>query len=799
MGREGRGTRQRNIMRLISQPGLDPKASVPSFDHDARPVPATSAGVSRPAIDPPAEWTVRQYIREKKDQRFPSPRGPHRCFSGLDALCGMKSEVPERPTVVLIIEDDRQVRLLARDVLEEAGFVVEEACDGREGVVKFGRVRPDVVLLDVILPYMNGMTVCRVLREMPGGERVPVVMMTALGDSDAVREAFDAGATFFVPKPINLSTLPEHLTYLVRSSRVLQELHESEAQNRALLNAIPDMMLHVCREGTILDFRAGNGCAYAAFGGNLRGRTIADLLPPGAATQFMAQVGHALATGTMMVCEYELEGPGGLNTHEARIVANGTGTVLAIVRDVTERRQSEEMIRYLAHHDSLTGLPNRIFFGEMLELVLSRARRDGKQVAILFVDLDDFKLINDTLGHAAGDHLLREAAQRLKGCVRSSDYVASGAESGLCGNIARFGGDEFILSLGNLDSVDDVVAVTQRIISEFSREFRIDGHEIFVSVSIGISMYPDDAEDTGSLVRNADMAMFAAKEEGGPSFRFFTRGMDEAAQQRLSIELSLRKALERGEIFVHYQPKVDLSCGEITGFEALARWHHPELGLIPPDTFIPLAEKNGLIVRIGEWVLRAACAQARTWIDEGFSDLCMAINLSSHQFTSGNLTSMVKEVLDETELPPSCLEFEITEGILMERTEKTMRILSELRDMGVRISIDDFGTGYSSLGYLKRFPVNTVKIDRSFVREIDSPHEDAAIIKAIIAVARNLNLQVVAEGVESHRQTEFLLAHGCNEAQGFLFGKPVHPDEASLMLRAGRWRDAPARALARGR
>lgn len=799
MGREGRGGRQLSAMGLVSRHAIVSKASCaslvpkgqtasPAMDDDARPGPESSA-----------DWTVREYIREKKGRRFPALDGKHNCFAGDEALCCRHKTSPERTTVVLIIEDDGQVRRLAREVLEEAGFVVEEACDGREGVVRFGKIRPDVVLLDVVLPFMSGMTVCRVLREMPGGERVPVVMMTALGDSASVREAFDAGATFFVPKPINVSTLPEHLTYLVRSSRVLQELHASEAQNQALLNAIPDMMLHVCREGTILDFRAGNGCAHAAFGGNLRGRTITDLLPPGAAVQFMAQVGHALATGTMMVCEYEMEGPGGLNAHEARIVANGAGTVLAIVRDVTERRQSEEMIRYLAHHDSLTGLPNRIFFGEMLELVLSRARRDCKQVAILFVDLDDFKLINDTLGHAAGDQLLREAAQRLKGCVRESDCVASGTGGGPCGNIARFGGDEFIVSLGNLESIESVVAVTQRIMDEFSREFRIDGHEIFISVSIGISMFPGDAEDSESLVRNADMAMFAAKDEGGPSFRFFTRDMNDSAQQRLTIELSLRKALERGEIFVHYQPKVDLSCGEITGFEALARWRHPELGLIPPETFIPLAEKNGLIVRIGEWVLRTACAQAKAWIDDGYPGLCMAINLSSHQFACGTLIDLVKEVLTETGLPPDCLEFEVTEGTLMDISEKTMRMLSGLREMGVRLSIDDFGTGYSPLGNLKRFPVNTVKIDRSFVSGIDSPHEDAAIIKAIIAVARNLNLQVVAEGVENHSQTEFLLAHGCTEAQGFLFGKPVAPEEASLMLRAGRWRDAPAHAAARGR
>lgn len=279
MGRESKGTRQRNVMRLVSQPDPDATAPFASFVPGGRPAPPAADDDARPVPGPPAEWTVRHYIRKKKEQRFPSTGGQQRCFSGFDAVCGMKDGVPERPTVVLIIEDDRQVRRLAGEVLKEAGFVVVEACDGREGVVQFGRVRPDVVLLDVILPYMNGMTVCRVLREMPGGERVPVVMMTALGDSDAVREAFDAGATFFVQKPINVSTLPEHLTYLVRSSRVLQELHESEAQNRALLNAIPDMMLHVCREGTILDFRAGNGCAYAAFGGNLRGRTIADLLP----------------------------------------------------------------------------------------------------------------------------------------------------------------------------------------------------------------------------------------------------------------------------------------------------------------------------------------------------------------------------------------------------------------------------------------------------------------------------------------------------------------------------------------
>jgi len=436
------------------------------------------------------------------------------------------------------------------------------------------------------------------------------------------------------------------------------------------------------------------------------------------------------------------------------------------------RRKAEERIRHLAHYDELTGLANRNMFTQCLNHAVAQARRNDQQLAILFIDLDRFKNINDTLGHAAGDQALVEFAERLRGCLRASD------------TIGRLGGDEFVVLLEEMPQPAHSVAVAQKILSNVAKSIIIDGQELHVTASIGISVFPADGVDSQGLLKNADIAMYRAKELGKNNFQFYAAQMNVHTVERLALESSLRRALERDEFVLHYQPKVLLNSGRITGMEALVRWQRPDMGMIPPMQFIPLAEETGLIVPIGEWVLRTACAQTKTWFDQGLSPLRVSVNLSARQFVDEQLLGMVAKVLAETRLPPAALELEITESTVMPEPERAANLLNELKKMGISISIDDFGTGYSSLAYLKRFPIDCVKIDRSFIKDLPGDEDDASITHAIIMMAHGLNLSVVAEGAETAAQVDFLRAHGCDEVQGYYFGKPMPGHEfAELVLK----------------
>ncbi len=446
---------------------------------------------------------------------------------------------------------------------------------------------------------------------------------------------------------------------------------------------------------------------------------------------------------------------------------------VAVIQDISERRHAEQQLSYLAYYDHLTGLPNRALLRDRLKQTLLDADRNQRLVAVMFLDLDRFKNINDSLGHAVGDALLKAVGERLRGCVRSGD------------TIARLGGDEFTVALADVAHVDHVTRIAQKIMEQFVSPFQIDGRELYVSVSIGITLYPWDDSDLDTLLKNADAAMYHAKESGRNTFQFFTAELNERAAQRLALETALRHALERQEFLLHYQPLVDMGSGKIIGMEALLRWQRPEHGLVPPMDFIPLAEETGLIVPIGEWVLREACAQTRAWQRMGFPQLRVAVNLSGKQLKQ-ELPDVVRRTLKATRLPSVSLDLELTESLLMQDVEITAAVMHELHALGVSFSMDDFGTGYSSLSYLKRFPIDFLKIDRSFVRDITSDPNDAAIVRAIMAMAHSLEIQVIAEGVESHAQLEFLRAQGCDLTQGYHCSEPLSAEEFTGLLRDWR-------------
>lgn len=453
------------------------------------------------------------------------------------------------------------------------------------------------------------------------------------------------------------------------------------------------------------------------------------------------------------------------------------------MQDITERKRAEERMHYLAMYDALTGLPNRQLLHEQLERTVSRAQRAGTNMAVMFIDLDRFKRINDTLGHAIGDMLLKEVASRLNGCVRAGDYVAR--ESGgpeAAGPVARLAGDEFTVTLDALRSPQDAARVAQRILEEMARPFVLNGEEVVVTSSVGIAIYPQDGEEAGMLLKNADAAMYQAKELGKNTYQFFAGEMNKAAVERLKMEAELRHAIERNELLLHYQPKIDTASGRITGVEALMRWRHPERGLVPPGVFIPVAEETGLIVAMGEWVLDEACRQKQAWREAGLPGIDMAINLASPSFRKADLVERVAATLQRFGVPPAELCLEATESILMRDADVTMATLKRLRDLGVKLSVDDFGTGYSSLSYLRRFPIHQLKIDRSFVNDVTTCPDDAAIIAAIASLARTLKLEVVAEGVETAEQVWRLAEQGCSIMQGFYFSKPLPAAQITQML-----------------
>jgi diguanylate cyclase (GGDEF)-like protein/PAS domain S-box-containing protein len=455
-------------------------------------------------------------------------------------------------------------------------------------------------------------------------------------------------------------------------------------------------------------------------------------------------------------------------------VESQPGTIthfIAIKQDISERKLAQQRVNYLAYYDALTGLPNRMLLREHLNTAVAAARRRGRGVALLFLDLDRFKIINDSLGHSFGDLLLRQVASRLKNEIRQEDTVA------------RVGGDEFLILLNNVENFAEVEVIATRIVKSVMGEFVIQGRTVSVTCSLGISVFPEHGEDAEALIKNADMAMYSAKEQGSNTFCFFTDEMNMALMERLNLENGLRSAIDKGELFLVYQPQINIANGSVIGMEALIRWQSREWGLVMPDRFIRVAENSGLIVPIGEWVLRTACRQMKQWQDNGLLLAPIAVNVSAVQFRQEGFRELIKQVLDETGLDPQYLELELTESLLLSNEDVMFEVLNGLKSMGLKLAIDDFGTGYSSLSYLRQFPVTKLKIDRSFIREVELNLDDAAITAAIISMAKVLDLKVIAEGIENEAQLLFLMKHECDEGQGYFFSRPLNVQAVESFLR----------------
>ncbi len=681
---------------------------------------------------------------------------------------------------VLLIDDDVAFTLLAGETLSQAGFSVEIANNSREALSAFEANRPDLVLLDVELPGTNGFDLCATLRALSPGYDVPIVMVTGHDDTASIARAYEAGATDFIHKPVLWPTLPPRVGFILRAQDNLRALQQSEQKNRALLQALPDAIYIVDHNGTLCEHITGN----ARSGPSLVGQPLESILPPDVARSAREAVARG-SSGGPATLEYVIGRGKEQRAFEARLRPQPDGTLLIVIRDSTERRRAKARIEYLAYYDVLTGLPNRQLFVREVGRAIRNAKQTGQLIALLYLDLDRFKRINDNLGHSVGDALLQNVARRLEQAVRpkDKDLSSSGIRLREQARIARLGGDEFVVLLSGLSDETQAAGTANRIRDVLAEPLDCGGHRLVVTPSIGIAMYPRDASDIEDLLVKADMAMYQAKDQGRNGYAFFGHTMAVRSLGRLELETDLRSAFDNGDFRIFYQPKVELASGSIIGVEALLRWHHATRGWIAPDVFVPVAEETGLIAKLGDWVIVEACKQLKRWTEAGLGHLTIAVNVSVQQFARANFVETVLRVLKEQDVRPQQLELEITESLLMRNVDDTTRCMKRFREAGVTLSIDDFGTGYSSLGYLRQFPVDSLKIDRSFVKDMHTSDDDAAICAAIIAMARELKLKVIAEGVSNDEQLKFLRKHRCDQVQGYLISKPIPVDDLEMLLR----------------
>ncbi len=645
---------------------------------------------------------------------------------------------------------------------------------------------PDAILADYHLPLFSAMEALRILKQLEID--LPFILVTGSQSEEVAVECMREGADDYILK-ISLKRLPSALLNVLRKKetelekeRAEAELHRREEQYRLITETTQDLisMLDVQGDFTYLSPSVGSLLGYEAR--DLIGTSSFALIHPEDRQSAAATFQQILSSEGRGAQEFRVRrGDGEWRVFESvgSRILDGSGDpqrVVFVSRDITERKRDEETIRHLAYYDALTGLPNRTLFNDRLAQALAQAYRNRQMLGLMFLDLDRLKAVNDTLGHAMGDRLLQAVSERLKGCLREGD------------TIARLGGDEFMLLLPSVTHLEDTAKVAQRILEALKPSFYCDGQELHTTASVGIALYPNDSKDAEALMKNADTAMYRAKELGRNNYQFYSPNMNATAFQRLSLENNLRRALQGNELTLHYQPQLNLQTGQITGAEALIRWNHPELGNIAPARFIPIAEESGLIVPVGEWVLSTAIAQNKSWQESGLLPIRIAVNLSPLHFKHKDLGATIAQVLHETKLDPKYLELEVTESVIMQSSDTdadaVVATMRKLKEMGVHVSIDDFGTGYSSLSYLKRFPVDTVKIDQSFIRDITTNPDDAAIAKAIISIAHSLSLRVIAEGVETEGQLNFLRSENCDEVQGFFFSKALAADAFIEFVRA---------------
>lgn len=693
------------------------------------------------------------------------------------------------PATILIVDDERQNRRLLEALLSPEGYATRCVASGREALASVAENAPDLILLDVMMPGMDGYEVARALKTDPATSSIPIIMVSAQVDRHARLAGLDAGAEEYLTKPVdraelwlrvrNLLRLKALGDFLLNHSSILeQQVRERTSQLqrfRTAMDATTDAIFLTDRR--TLRFVEVNATACAMLG--YTREELLDLPPaalwPGTVETLEAMFDQVIARrdDTGLTEGQVRHRNGALIEIEFNQQAQQTPEgwlIVGVLRDITSRREADERLHHLAHFDTLTGLPNRTLFYQTLNRTLVTASEHGWQVAVMFIDLDNFKNVNDTQGHAVGDELLRQISHRLVKCLRTRDVVG------------RLGGDEFALILIMNDCHQGAGVVARKIRQVLQPAFRLMDKNLAITVSIGITVFPDDATDSETLIKYADTAMYRAKQSGRDNACFFVTQMNIDVLRRIELEGALRQAIDNDEFVLHYQPKVDVSTGKICGVEALLRWQRPGHGLVSPGEFIPVLEETGLIVRVGSWVIAMACRQIGEWLRGEVGPVQVSVNVSGRQFVEGNLEQDVTRALELNRISADLLELELTESSLMTNTDRTIATLDSLRRRGMKVSIDDFGTGYSSLAYLRRFPIDKLKIDIAFVRDITLSADGATIALAIIGMAHALKMSVIAEGVETEAQLAFLRAHGCDVMQGYYFSRPLPAGDMGPLL-----------------
>ncbi len=696
---------------------------------------------------------------------------------------------------ILVVDDDPVVLKSLKDLLAIRGFNPSTAIGGQEAICQLSQNKYDLILLDLHMPYVNGHDVM----EHINANNIDTSIIIVSGETsfEAAKNACSQGAYDFLRKPYATDELIITISNALKEKRLQkqnhfmqQQLSESERLHRYIVNTSPDIIYILDHDGhfTFINERIESLLGFSKE--EIVGKHYSFLVHHDDMEQAKyvfneRRIGTRAAKNIELRLKCKDDGKSrhfnnrtlpielsamGMYTADDEINNSYTGTY-GVARDVTERKIAEDTINFQAYHDLLTKLPNRALLRDRLSLAISQAKRDDEKLAVMFLDLDRFKNINDSLGHMIGDELLQQVSIRLKECIRAAD------------TLARFGGDEFTLMLPKLQNGQaDATKLAKKITETLKEPFIVDGHELYVSASIGIALYPQDGKDMDSLIKNADVAMYHVKGQGKNGYKFYSNEMNLPYIEKLSMDTGIHKALDNDEFNLVYQPQVNLRTGEIVGVEALLRWEHPEHGPVSPSEFIPFAEESGLIIDIGNWVLKTACAELSRWRNAGLPEIRMSVNISSRQLAEDDIVSYIIRTLKDYNVPGHCLELEITEHAIMSDMDSVIRKLKELSAHKITVAIDDFGTGYSSLSYLHKLPIQTLKIDRTFLKESRINKGDNTIINTIVAMAKGLSLNVVAEGVETQAQLEYLRSIDCSEAQGFLFGKPLPPDVIAQLL-----------------